>query len=380
MEEKWSLAQSNEGKLFNFRLVLFAAIYLAIGVVYCYYHHFKSVSLGWLFAILPVLALPILLAYPLAKWRRMLVVFALLCTCLFTGFLGLNTAVRRYERMPDFGECNFSGRVVEIREKSSRVEVVLDNLKVDGEKQNCKLIAYLPASFKGELTLSDVLFLGGEVGKVELNAENFSSTAKDFGEKIYLIAKDADGAKTGHEFDLFLFLNTRAKKVIDRGMDETPAAVTKAVLLGDATGIEYNLYNNIRRGGIAHIFAVSGLHVGSLFAFCLLLLKKTRMKELHSALQFAFVAVVLYTYAGVCAFSASVVRAMVICLVGYFAKLLQVKVDFLQALGAAAICILLFNPSALFTVGFQLSFTACFGIAFLSKPIGQVVDECAKLY
>jgi competence protein ComEC len=55
-------------------------------------------------------------------------------------------------------------------------------------------------------------------------------------------------------------------------------------------------------------------------------------------------------------------------------------VDFLQSLGAAAICILLFNPSALFTVGLQLSFAACFGIAFLSKPIGQVFDECAKLY
>jgi competence protein ComEC len=104
------------------------------------------------------------------------------------------------------------------------------------------------------------------------------------------------------------------------------------------------------------------------------------MKRLHGALQFFFVAFALVTYAGICAFSASVVRATVICLAAYIGKLLQVKVDFLQSLGAAAICILLFNPSALFAVGFQLSFAACFGIAFLVKPIGQVFDECAKLY
>jgi predicted membrane metal-binding protein len=41
---------------------------------------------------------------------------------------------------------------------------------------------------------------------------------------------------------------------------------------------------------------------------------------------------------------------------------------------------MLFNPSALFTIGFQLSFAACFSIAFLARPIGQVFDEGAKLY
>jgi competence protein ComEC len=96
--------------------------------------------------------------------------------------------------------------------------------------------------------------------------------------------------------------------------------------------------------------------------------------------QFLLTASILFVYAGVCAFTASVVRASVMCLFGYLCKYFLVKSDFLESLGMSALVIMFFNPSALFTVGFQLSFAACFGIAFLSKPIGQVFDEGAKLY
>ncbi len=380
MEEKRRIAQSNEGKLFNFRLVLFAAIYLAIGIVFCFYHRFYGLSAAWLLCLLPAAAFPVFLSVSIEKWRRMIILFAVLCICFFTGFFGFYAQVNHYDKMTDFGTCNFSGRVVEIRAWYNGSQVVLDDLIVNGETQDCKLIAYLPTSFTEDITLSDEVLLNGDVKKKEMNVEEFSTSAKDFGKGIFLVANDVKGVKTGHRFDLFLFLNARAKSVLDQGMDKTTAAVTKAVLLGDTTGIDSGLYNNIRRGGIAHIFAVSGLHVGSLFAFCLFLLKKTPMKRLHGALQFFFVAFALVTYAGICAFSASVVRATVICLAAYIGKLLQIKVDFLQSLGAAAICILLFDPAALFTVGFQLSFAACFGIAFLAKPIGQVFDECAKLY
>ena len=380
MEEKQTIAQSNEGKLFNFRLALFAAIYLALGVVVCFYCRFYDLSALWILALIPAAAFPVLLSFSWEKWKKALTAFSVLCICFFVGFMGFYSQCNRYDKTTDFGECTFSGRVVEIREYSAGSRVVLDNLKVEGEKQNCKLVTYLPASFVENITLSDELLLRGDVTKREFPAEGFSSSAKDFGKGIYLEADNVEGVKTGHRFDLFLFLNARAKAVIDAGMDETPAAVTRAVLLGDTTGIEWGLYNNIRRGGIAHIFAVSGLHVGALFGLCLFLLKKTPMKVLHGALRFGFVAFVLFTYAGVCAFSSSVVRATVICLAAYLGMLLQVKTDFLQSLGVAAICILTFTPSALFTAGFQLSFAACFGIAFLSKPIGQVCDECAKLY
>lgn len=380
MKEKRITAQPNEGKLFNFRLVLFAAIFLVVGIVFCFYHRFYSLSSLWLLCLIPMAAFPIFLSLPFGKWKEMGLIFVILCGFCLMGFFGFGVEVNRYENVSSFGECYFSGRVVEMSKGTNSVKVVLDDLRIDGEEQNCKLVAYLPTSLHDKVTLSDELFLHGNVEKREISAEKFARAAKDFGKRIFLTANEVEGEKTGHRFDLFLFLNARAKKVIDEGMDKTPAAVTRAVLLGNTAGIEEGLYENIRYGGIAHIFAVSGLHVGSLFAFCLLLLKKTPMRRLHGVLQFFFVAIILLLYAGICAFSASVVRATVICLIAYLGKLIQVKTDFLQSLGGAAICILIFTPSTLFTVGFQLSFAACFGIAFLAKPIGQVFDEGAKLY
>ncbi|MBO5736485.1 MAG: hypothetical protein J6S04_01630, partial [Clostridia bacterium] len=235
MEEKKPIAQSNEGKLFNFRLVLFAAIYLAIGIGFCFYYRFYSLSPIWLLCLLPASVFPAFLSYSLSKWKEMGWAAVLLCICFLTGFFGFGMQVDRYEKVSGFGECNFSGRVVEVEEGYNGVEVVLDDVKVEGERQNCKLIAYLPASFEGKLTLSDELFLYGEVTKKDITSENFVPYAKDFGKRIFLVANNADGEKTGHRFDLFLFLNAHAKKVIAEGMDPTPAAVTRAVLLGDSS-------------------------------------------------------------------------------------------------------------------------------------------------
>ena len=133
-----------------------------------------------------------------------------------------------------------------------------------------------------------MIVLQGEVYFRNLDAEQFSLQANMFGDKI-CFSLWADEAKViGEKFDLFLFLRARAEEVIECGMDETSAAVTKGVLFGDTMSMDEELYDNVRRGGIAHIFAVSGLHVGALFAFCLLLTKKTALRRLPKFLRFLF--------------------------------------------------------------------------------------------
>lgn len=380
MEKVNGIAQPNGEKLFNFRPLLFVAVFMAMGVVFSFFHIFQDFSGVWLIALLPLAAVPALFSFPLYRWRTILLAIVLLCFSFFVGAFGFGMRIDRYADVTAKGECDFSGRVVEIWEGSETVGVVLDDITIEGKPHKYKLIAYLPASFSEKLQLSDELFIHGNIQKRNYDADEFSVQAKNFGREIFLTASVEEVERSGHHFDLFLFLNARAKAVIDEGMDEMPAAVTKAVLLGDTSGIEEGLYENIRRGGIAHIFAVSGLHVGALFGVCLLALKKTPLRRLSAWVHFTLMISILFIYAGICAFSPSVVRATVICIVAYLGVLLQVKTDFLQSLGVAAASIMLFDPSTLFTVGFQLSFAACFGIALLSKPIGQVFDELAKLY
>ena len=278
------------------------------------------------------------------------------------------------------GEGYVIGRVVEKREYGTSIGLVLTDVIIGEERVNGKLVAYLDASYAENIGLSEEIILQGKTEPYAWKNGEFVFSANALGDNLRYRMSAKSATVVGHSFDLFLFIRARALSAIEQGMDTTPAAVTKAVLFGDTYGIEADLYDNIRMGGIAHIFAVSGLHVGALFGFCLLLMRKTPLKHTANPLRFLTVAALLFIYAGVCGFSASVVRAMVICLISYLGRLLWVKTDFLQSLGAAAIIILLFTPSALFEVGFQLSFAACLGLALLTKPIGQVCDHGYKLY
>lgn len=368
-------------KLFNFRPVFFSAIFLCLGIVFYFLYHYHGVSALWLLGLLPLAATPFFFCRTKEKIFKTAVAVALLSIFFFLGYFGFSLQTARFfDRAAYLGGNYVSGCVVEKRSYKDGTGLVLEDLSIGGKRVEGRLVAYLPATFYDTISLSDEVFLEGNVNEVEINGENFSLMAGELGDKVRFRLWADNAVVTGKKFDLFLFLRDRAEAAIDFGMDETPAAVTKAVLFGNTTGIDEDLYDNIRRGGIAHIFAVSGLHVGALFVFCLLLVRKTALRRLPKLGRFALLAILLFTYAGICGFSSSVVRATVICLAAYASTLIGIKTDLIESLGLAAICILLFKPSALFEVGFQLSFLACFGIAFLSKPIGQVFDEAAKLF
>ena len=155
-------------------------------------------------------------------------------------------------------------------------------------------------------------------------------------------------------------------------MGEEAAALASAILLGNTSGIEEGFLQNVRYGGVAHIFAVSGLHIGAVFAFCLFLFRRKRVPAL---VRFLCIALILLLYGGVCGYSASVVRAIITCLTLYGCSLLGLKYDGLESLSLAACLVLLAYPTLLFAVGTQLSFTACLGILFLSRPIRSGMES-----
>ncbi len=368
-------------KLFNFRPVFFAAVFLCLGIIFCFLYRFHGVSACWLLCLIPLAGTPFLFCRTRERAWKTAWAIVFCGVFFFLGFFGFFLQANAYfDREEYLGKNYITGYVVEKRVYDGQTGIVLDGLRIGEEEVPGKLVAYLPSSFDEEITLTDELFLRGNVREIAVDKDNFTLMAKQFGDHVRFRVWAEDATVTGRRFDLFLFLRMRAENAIDRGMDETPAAVTKAVLFGNTDGIDEDLYESIRRGGIAHIFAVSGLHVGALFAFCLLLVEKTSMCALPKIGKFAFLSLLLFGYAGICGFSASVLRATVICLVSYASILLGIRTDFLESLGLALILVLLSTPSALFEVGCQLSFAACFGIAFFSKPIGQVFDELKKLY
>ena len=373
--------KGGKDKLFNFRPILFTAIALIFGIVFYYFRRFHGVSMGWLFLLIPMVGTPFFFCHVKRDFIKTAVAWAVLLLFFFIGYGAFSSQVQAFSKpQVESGKSYVVGRVVEKNGNEYATRLLLDNVFVDGEEVDGKLNAYLPASFYENAKLGDEILLFGDL-RVDTNLfSDYGLRANKIGDDIRFSLSAEEYTLTGKDFDLCLTVRERIHQVVHAGMDEDSAAVMMAVLTGDTSGMDDGLLDNMRRGGIAHIFAVSGLHVGALYAFCLLLLQKTVLIRLPKICKFGLLAALLLFYGGVCGFSASIIRATVLCLVAYAVKLFASSLDFLEILGFAAIVVLLLSPVALFEVGFQLSFLACLGIALLQRRLGQVCVEIGKAY
>ena len=147
-----------------------------------------------------------------------------------------------------------------------------------------------------------------------------------------------------------------------------------AVLMGEKNLLEEKQQRIYRNTGIAHIFAVSGLHVGILFIF----LNKC-FGKLRNPVRTILILCCLWSYAALTGFSPSVMRATVLISIFIWAPFLNRKYDSLSAIGTAAILFLAFNPTLLMHVGFQLSFIAALSIALLYPPIYKKLSKIPEV-
>ena len=134
-----------------------------------------------------------------------------------------------------------------------------------------------------------------------------------------------------------------------------------AELTGDKSLLPEEDYVAMQETGLAHIFAVSGLHCAFLVTLLSLLIPPTRRRALC-----AVASAVLVFYMLLTGLSPSVARACVMQLFLLSAPLFRRGSDPLTSLAAALTVILLVNPYAVGSVSLQLSFAATLGMVLLS--------------
>ncbi|GAB2554882.1 ComEC/Rec2 family competence protein [Spirosoma areae] len=154
--------------------------------------------------------------------------------------------------------------------------------------------------------------------------------------------------------------------------------IVNAMILGVRDDLDAELYRAYSAAGAVHILSVSGLHVGILFAVLTFLLsfliKRPRGKLLMAGLQL----VILWFYALVTGFSPPVLRSAGMFTVLIIANALGRQQQLVNTLGASAFFILCFDPYALFSAGFQLSYLAVAGIGLWQSPLYQSVTFRTK--
>lgn len=148
---------------------------------------------------------------------------------------------------------------------------------------------------------------------------------------------------------------------------EEESGLALALLLGDKGQLEQNFYRLTQRMGIAHIFAVSGLHVGFVSALLLGLFRLSGCQQ--SWLSFLCLSVGLSFYCIVTGGAPSAWRATLMVLLGTLALRLRRAPAPLDFLAFAAIVLLLRNPFLLYTAGFQLSFGVTLSLLLFVQPL-----------
>ncbi len=367
--EKIKVRKKETDKLFNFRPLFFMAIFLCFGITFAYLRFRFNLSSLWKLIFLPITITPLLYcAVNKGEGKKGFVL--LLALFFLIGEFGLTRQIDGYLNRTAYSNTptEVIGVVENKRDFEDITMLVIKRLTIGEKTEKGKLIAYLPPSFAGNMQISDKVFLRGKVRTLELDTRQEGDWLRNIENEIsYELTSVETCNKIGETFELFAFLKNTMCARIYEGMDETSAAATVALLIGDMSGIEEGLMENIRYGGIAHVFSVSGMNVGALYAFCLLIIN-WKLKGLGKISRFVIVGFVIFVYTGVCGFVPSVTRAGIICLIAYANKLFGRKEDFLESLGLSAILILLFNPISLFNLGFQLSFMACLGLALFTEP------------
>ena len=305
--------------------------------------------------------------FPLGKCR-----FALLLV-LFVLFAGAGAGLAHWNAVrfgsgSETGTYSVMGTVKETTIKNGYSQTTLKNLYLDGEREYGNALV----RFSSEtVRAGDIVVFTAKLERVSIK-DGDSYAEYLFTKDIRFTAFVNEFVLAGKSEDPFLRLNALIYDSLQSNVGGDEAAVAYALLTGNSGAMDEGLLASVRKGGIAHIFAVSGLHIGILFAATSAAFGFLRRYRVFPALLLSL------CYAALCGFSVSSVRAFIMCAVLGIYRVIGRKTDFLQSIGFAALCVLVYSPAQWLSVGFRLSFGACIGLALFSGTISRAFRKLPK--
>jgi competence protein ComEC len=214
------------------------------------------------------------------------------------------------------------------------------------------------------------------------------------------ISKQKSISKTGQTtlplaMRLPMSLKLNMMQTIDRNLPGETGALLKAMLLGEKNFLSTEMKEAYIASGLAHLMAVSGLHIGFVTGAAFFLLYPVVFSFLYRyALEKALAGWSKKITAGLCFVplifymvivgpKISTLRAGIMVAVFLFAILLNRERSIGNAFLLAAFLILVWRPLEIIEPGFQLSFMAVLAILYAfyikSKFQGDVIDQMGEI-
>ncbi len=169
---------------------------------------------------------------------------------------------------------------------------------------------------------------------------------------------------------------------INNNFPSQQAGIYRALLIGDRSGIDKKQLEAFKASGVMHILAISGMHLSlvasALFLIFYWLARRSKYLMLHfSCKKLALIATIppLCSYALLAGAQTPVLRSLIMVLVFILAFCVHRQRSPFTTLSFAALLVLLLNPLSLFTVSFQLSFTAVAALILILPHLTSLLHQ-----
>lgn len=217
-----------------------------------------------------------------------------------------------------------------------------------------------------ELLLGETVGFSGKIKEIEE-----PTNPGEFNKKRYQLARGIVGIvqKTKvwyhneNQYDRFAEgiwkLREKLNEGYEQAVPEVYSGVCMAMVTGEKSKLDPKIKKLYQRQGIAHILAISGLHIAFIGRNFFNIVRKWNLSYISSGIcSFGL----LITYSLMVGQGASVMRATLMLCLLIFGEIIGRSYDMITAMGVSACISILENPYCIMDTGFLLSYGAIVGI------------------
>lgn len=349
-------------QLFNPRPIFVGFISLILGIVATVNLVINNSIINiivFVFACLVLTGLVVALVLGVTKFKFpkikiLVLVFGIICLA-FGGIIGsavITKPVTQYS-----GEVNVSGRVTNIKIYNSVYVLQLDKVKIEDTKTSFDLeLVVFARGNNFNIVTGNTITGSVDISTILNSSQNMYYIANNL---RYKATSNLEQISSDNSVGWKYVIKHKVKDNLEKFLNPTNADIAYSIIFGEKENMSNDTYKVFSYSGIAHILAVSGLHIGFLVTMLLLIFKLFKFNQhISNGVMIA----ILFCYASLCDFTPSVTRAIIMSIVLIIAKTYSFQYDGLNSISVAGLSILLFSPLSIYLVGFQLSFLCVFSI------------------
>lgn len=319
--------------------------------------------------------------------------FVVIFFTLITGFMLMSNEITTRNYIYDLKENTVivQGKIYKIENTAFGTNIYLKGVEVEnGEKSVSVKRIFVNTEKIPNVKIGNIIKVRGKLRQFEeaANKGNFDSRkyylslgfyGKIEAGTIEVINSDYSGIRQGL-YELRMEIIERLEKLCSDNngifsIINNKNGIIGAIILGDKTDLDSDIKELYSVSGIAHILAISGLHI-SFIGMAIYRLLRRRFRFLFSA---AVSIPVVLSFGIMSGFGISTIRAIIMFILKIIGEVLGRKYDAITAISLAGLVLLVQNPFVVCNSGFQMSFGAIIAIVLILPIVEEILNTDNKI-